>query len=143
MRAVLDTNVLVGAVIVRAGIPGQVLDHAEQRTFESVTSEPLLLEIETVLIRPHLQARTGWDRERILIFIDELMTYTTLAAESATSLSEVVRDEMDHLVLEAAIAGEADYIVSGDKDLLVLESYEGIQIVTPAQFLAILATAEM
>jgi len=48
------------------------------------------------------------------------------------------RDPDDNRVLEAAIAGEADYIVTGDRDLLELGSYEGIRIVTPAEFVALL-----
>lgn len=54
-------------------------------------------------------------------------------------LPGVTRDPKDDAVVACAKEGQADYIVSGDQDLLVLDSYEGIQIVTPQQFVDILA----
>jgi putative PIN family toxin of toxin-antitoxin system len=56
---------------------------------------------------------------------------------------EVVRDETDNRVLEAAVAGKVEYIVSGDADLLSLSAYAGIEIVTPARFAAILAAESL
>jgi predicted nucleic acid-binding protein len=56
-------------------------------------------------------------------------------------LTAIGRDPSDNRLLEAALEGEADYIVSGDRDLLDLGSYEGIGIITPARFLAILREA--
>jgi putative PIN family toxin of toxin-antitoxin system len=53
----------------------------------------------------------------------------------------VVRDPADNHLLDAAAEGQADYIVSGDRDLLDLGSYEGVEIVTPARFLAVLREA--
>lgn len=54
---------------------------------------------------------------------------------------EVCRDRSDNMVLEAAVAGQADYIVTGDEDLLVLRLFEGIRIVEPAEFLRALEEA--
>jgi len=62
-----------------------------------------------------------------------------LIMEPAQSLDAVPRDPDDNRVLEAAIAGEADYIVSGDRDITDLNAYAGIPIVSPARFIAILA----
>ncbi len=72
-------------------------------------------------------------------FIKDMESAVTMV-DPAESLS-VIADPPDNRVLEAAVAGEADYIVSGDRDLLDLGKYEGIEIVTPAMFLAILATS--
>ena len=57
---------------------------------------------------------------------------------SPTREITVSRDPDDNRILEAAVAGAADYIVTGDQDLLVLGEFEGIAIVTPTRFLAIL-----
>jgi putative PIN family toxin of toxin-antitoxin system len=59
--------------------------------------------------------------------------------DPAIRITNVVRDPKDAHVLEAAVAGRADYIVSGDNDLLVLARYEAVEIVTPAAFVAMLS----
>ena len=75
---------------------------------------------------------------------DELVTLLEDLRSAATVLDEtahvavLIRDPDDAIFVEAAIAGEADYIVTGDGDLLELGSYEGILIVTPADFVALL-----
>lgn len=75
---------------------------------------------------------------------DELVTLLEDLRSAATVLDEtahvavLIRDPDDAIFVEAAIAGEADYIVTGDRDLLELGSYEGILIVTPADFVALL-----
>ena len=75
---------------------------------------------------------------------DELVTLLEDLRSAATVLDEtahvavLIRDPDDAIFVEAAIAGEADYIVTGDRDLLELGSYEGVRIVTPADFVALL-----
>lgn len=138
MRAVLDTNVLVSAVLSRAGAPGAILRAWREDRFQLITSAPLLDELRDVLARPRIVERHGWSPEERLLFIaafDESAIVVTPDAE----LRVVDEDPDDDRVLEAAITGGVDYIVSGDHHLLDLGEHAGIPIVTPARFVAALA----
>jgi predicted nucleic acid-binding protein len=74
----------------------------------------------------------------VAAFIEDVREHALVVAPT-DELHVVSRDPDDNRVVEAAVAGEADYIVSGDEDLLDLGGYEGISIVSPARFAAILA----
>ncbi len=137
MRAVLDTNVLVSAVLSRAGAPGAILRAWREDRFQLITSAPLLDELRDVLARPRIVERHGWSPEERLLFIvafDESAIVVTPDDE----LRVVDEDPDDDRVLEAAITGGVDYIVSGDHHLLDLGEHAGIPIVTPARFVAAL-----
>jgi len=73
--------------------------------------------------------------------VDEFVVVARERAEVVTpahQIEAIPDDPSDNRLLEAAIAGGADYVVSGDRHLLDLKTYEGVQIVTPARFVAIL-----
>ncbi len=137
MRVVLDTNVIVSGLIVTDSLPNRVLAAGETGLFELVVSPLLLSELRNVLLRPYLQNRLGWADDQIWDFVSGLREIGQLV-EPVQQL-HVLMDEADNRFLEAGVAGEAEYIVTGDAQLLALAKYEGIQIVTPAQFVAILA----
>ena len=139
MRAVLDTNVLVSAVLSAGSPPDSILRAWRSGDFELATSAALLRELETVLKRDHIAGRLGWSSGERQAFVRDLSERAILAAPR-TRLEVVLADPSDNRVLEAAGAAQADYVVSGDRHLLDLKSYEGVQIVTPARFVAILAT---
>lgn len=136
MRAVVDTNVLVRAVIKPQGSVGPVLVRLRRRAYTLLLSRAMLDEIVEVLHRPRLRIKYGLD-ERTLRAVMRLIV---VRSEWVQPIDQVIvcRDPKDDMFLEAAIAGEADVIVSGDEDLLTLGSYAGIPIVSPAQFLALL-----
>jgi len=96
-----------------------------------------LRELETVLKRDHIAGRFGWSSSERRAFVGDLREHATVAAPE-TRLRVVRTDPSDNRVLEAAVAAHADYIVSGDHHLLDLKTYEGVQIVSPARFVAIL-----
>ena len=134
MRVVLDTNVVVSGVIKEEGPPGQVLRRLFQaRQFFSVTSLEILAEIREVLQRPKVRRYHGWTDEEI----DEFVTF--LYAESdvteGTLTVNIARDRQDNKFLACASEGNADYLVSGDDDLLQIEVFERTQIVRPRAFL--------
>lgn len=93
-----------------------------------ITSAPLLDELRRVLAYPKL-AKVVSDAARIA----DIIAASSVLVEPDRVLA-VVNDESDNRVLEAAAAASADYIVSGDTDLLDLGSFEGIPIVMAAQF---------
>lgn len=133
-KAVLDTNILVSALITPRGTPAKILQTWRTGRFELVTSPPLLLELKDVLSRPKIRERYHLTPADIRDLLSLLATAAVLAPASG-SISASLRDPDDLPVLACAVGGHADYIVTGDRDLLRLSSYEGIQIVRPSKFL--------
>jgi putative PIN family toxin of toxin-antitoxin system len=140
VRATVDTNVIVSALISEGSPPDIVMRSWRAQAFGLVTSRPLLAELERVLGRAHIRARVRLPENEIREYLDLLHDQSIIVAPDQ-NLDAVPTDPADNRVLEAALAGEADYIVSGDADLLGLGEYEGTRVVTPARFLAVLAEA--
>lgn len=125
MKLVLDTNVLLSAILAsgscREFLRGRALGH------QWFTSSALLAELAE-----KLSHKLGLEPERTPLFLvykrrARLVTPTPLAAP-------VCRDADDDIVLATALPADADVIVTGDKDLLILRKYRGIRIRTPRQF---------
>lgn len=128
-RVVLDFNVIVSG-LGWSGPPARIVDAALDGRLELLASQALLAELRRVLAYPKLAK-----------VIDEAQQLADLVEASSVvvqpvSVLEAVDDESDNRVLEAAVEGAADYIVSGDDHLLGLGSFQGIPIVTPGQFVA-------
>jgi len=137
MRVVLDTNVVVSALL-WGGQPKALLRAATDDDLLLCTSPALLDELRDVLARPHLASRL----EQFHPSLDRAMTlYAGLCLTVfPTSLpGAVAADQDDDHVVAAAIEGRADLIVSGDRHLLDLGRYEDIHIVTPAEAVRLLA----
>ena len=126
-RIVVDTNVFVSALNF-AGWPLRALRQAEE-SFEICTSADLIAELERVLL-----TKFNWQQKEMDRFLEPLLATTCLV--KPTVVITACRDPDDNRVLECAIAAGAQLIVSGDKDLLSLDVFRGIRIVTPRQFLA-------
>ena len=132
MRVVLDTNVLISALISSAGPPGQLLSAVKRGDLALVTSEYQLEELREVLGREKLRRYIRSEEARDLI--DNLESVGSLIRELPDC--ELSPDPADNPILATAIAGEADLIVSGDKaDMLALGHADGNKIVNPAKAL--------
>ena len=134
MRALLDTNALLSAVIRPRGTPGQIIAALlEQDAFELVLSPRTVAEVEAALklrkIRKYLR-----EPDEAVLWLADLAALADLADDTDRAKG-VCRDPADDAVLSAAIEGRADVIVTGDGDLLALEEHEGLVIVTPRAFL--------
>lgn len=136
MRVVIDTNVIVSGLMRTSGPPAEALNAARERVFSWIISPHLIGEAQGVLSRPHIRRHVTLSDEGMAEFLAEISDVAILA--EPTARIDVSRDVNDNRVLEAAVAGEADYIVTGDRDLLELGSHAGIQIVTPAAFVKLL-----
>ncbi|MBI2060213.1 MAG: putative toxin-antitoxin system toxin component, PIN family [Nitrospirae bacterium] len=133
LRAVLDTNVLISAFLNRKGIPYRLYRAARRRAFTLVLSESVLEELRRVWLEKFLIPR-----QNVEIRLNRLRARFELVAP-LIRLSLVRRKDSDNRILEAAVAGRADYLVTGDKkDLLTLKQVEGIPIVSPMEFQRIL-----
>lgn len=133
MRAVVDTNVLVSALIRPQGRVGALLRRLREGTYTLLYTQPLLEELVDVLNRPRIRDKYGLDEEDV----KTVLALILLRGEAVAPKRVIVacRDPRDDKFLEAAVAGQADAIVSGDEDLLALDPFEGIPIVSPAVFL--------
>lgn len=128
---VLDTNVIVSAVAY-GGVPANVVRLVVRGDVIGVTSNILIAETLEILTK-----KIGFSRQRADA-IRRKVRRNFRAMHPSRKLS-VLRDDADNRVLEAAVAGQCRYIVTGDKELLDLTSYRDIQIVTPRQFIDLVA----
>lgn len=96
-------------------------------------SEELAIELIDVLCRPRFNGYVS--REEREEFLNALLNQSELV--EITELVRVCRDPSDDKLLELAVNGNADYIVTGDDDLLALDSFRGIRVIRPAEFLRV------
>lgn len=127
MTLVLDTNVLIAALIAR-GVCADLLEHCVL-SHTIVTSDIILNEL-----RRHLVGKFKYTDQEADEAIALIESQATMVAPRPLD-TPVCRDPDDDQILGTAVTAQADCIVTGDKDLLVLQQYEGIQIVSPAGFL--------
>jgi len=129
-RLVVDTNALVSRLLLPGSVPGRAVRKAVE-VAQLLVSEPTLQELADVLARPKFDLYvTIAERQeflRVLGRIAEMVpiVYTVHAC----------RDPRDDKFLDLAVNGEAGLIVTGDDDLLVLQDFRGIPIITPARYL--------
>ncbi|MEW6568536.1 MAG: putative toxin-antitoxin system toxin component, PIN family [Chloroflexota bacterium] len=133
IRAVVDTNIILRALIKPRGTVGPILQSLRNAEYALLYTDPLLAELAGVLARPRLRHKYGLTAEDAGTVL-ALILVRGQAVVPSRRIS-VCRDPTDNVILEAAVAGQADAIVSGDHDLLALNPFEGIPILAPAVFL--------
>lgn len=135
IRAVFDTNVLVSYLLTHRPPLATLIDrHLRQEHFRLVTALELLEELERVLGYARLQRYyTDAERQRFVALVMALSEVVSLP----DAIPRISRDPDDDKLIACAVAGEADVIVSGDRDLLSLERVGTIPILSPAQFLKV------
>jgi putative PIN family toxin of toxin-antitoxin system len=137
VRIVADANVLISAIITPSGSPGQLLDRWREGQIILLISDPILAEYQRALRYSHIRRLHGLSDEGIGNLIDRLRRFGVLI-NPTHHLSIIAADPSDDKYLECAVAGEADYIVSGDVHLLALRRYVSIPILSPRTSLAVL-----
>ena len=128
MKAVFDTNVLIAAFLTE-GICAKLLIRAHRRDFDQILCDGILQEFKGVLKKKF--ATSPHETSEALIILSEAAVEIHGRTDSITP---ICRDSDDDLILACARGAVADYVVTGDEDLLVLKNYEGISIVTPREF---------
>lgn len=131
LRVVLDTNVLLSGIAYPGSIPGKIMAAWRHGSVEVLLSTFILDELRRVL--PRLSSRHGLSPAEVDDLIDILSIQAELVDPVLLDESEL-RDTNDLPVLGSLLAAHADYLVTGDKDLLALA--ERFPIITPAQFWA-------
>ena len=128
MRVVFDTNILVSALVFPGGRGDAALRRIIAGTDRLLLSRAILDELLEVLSRKF--ARDAEELAHVAVFFSELALVVTPKRRL-----RVVRDDSDNRILECAIAGRADAIVTGDKALLALKNFRGIPVVTLRSYL--------
>ena len=127
MRIIIDTNVVISAVFF-GGIPRRIIEAVMERKFRACGTAPIIEEYEEV-VREMIERKQGTLRRDMLTpFIKRIELVNVITPVSAC------RDPDDDKFISCAIDAGARYIVSGDKDLLVLEKYRDIEIITAHDF---------
>ena len=132
ITAVFDTNILFSATAWR-GNPFQCVERARAGEVQAVTCPELMEELTE-----KLELKLGFSPEQSVEALADYLGFL-LMVSIPKLLEAVPRDPDDNMVLECAIEGKAQYIVTGDKDLLVLKTFRDIQIVRASDFLKVSA----
>ena len=133
MKVTLDTNIVISGLISLDGPPARVLDMWVEGRISVCVSPALVEETLSVITRPKFKSLGTVDERQAII--TGLFEHADIVLPS-TIITVIENDDADNRVLECAVSGGVDVIVSGDSHLLDLGTYEGISIVTPAEFLA-------
>jgi uncharacterized protein len=128
VKAVFDTNVLIAAFLTE-GICAKLLIRARRRDFDLILCDGILKEFKRVL-KKKFTASPRETSEALVILSEAAQDIL----EQTDSITPVCRDSDDDLILACARDAVADYVVTGDEDLLVLKNYKGISILNPREF---------
>ena len=132
LRVVLDTNVVISAMLLPLSVPRRALDRA-MREGRVLISAATITEMDDVIHRPKFDKYLT-EEERIE-FLTTLVNETDFV-DIVETVSDC-RDPRDDKFLELAVSGRATHIVSGDSDLLVLHPFRGIVVLSPSEFLTL------
>ncbi len=137
-KVVIDTNILVSASFRKISpIPNRIYQALKTQQFILVTSSDIMEEVEDVINRDYVIARSHMNEEARKEFIEVLID-VSIFTSGQTVLQNVSRDTEDNKFLVCAYETKADYIITGDEDLLVLGEYEGTKIIKPKEFVDLL-----
>lgn len=136
-RLVLDTNVIVSALLLQSTSSVRVFEHATRHGLLVFTDNTRRELVATMLSTKFDKYANRSKRESFLLALAPIMEVVQVV-----QLARVCRDPFDDALLEAALNGRAEAIVTGDKDLLSLHPFKGIPILTPVEYLARLAEGQ-
>ena len=130
VRVVFDTNALISALIVPSSVPAKALDLAVEH-FEIIVSKATWQELEQKIKKTSLERyfRNTQDRDAAVHAINRVVTHVAVR-----SVVTDCRDPKDNPFLELALDGKADAIISGDRDLLILNPWRDVCIQSPGDF---------
>jgi len=128
-RVLLDTNVVVSALVF-GGKPGHILSLLLEKKFRAIASPILFAEIEDVINK-----KFPLSGEDLRLFRKQ--TQKTFEIVNPKETISLLKDDADNRILEAAVEGKCQYIITGDKELLSLREFKGIKIVRVTEFLDI------
>jgi hypothetical protein len=132
MKVVIDTNIWISYLL--GGLLQRIDEKILSKEVKAVVSDEMLKELSEVLSRPRF--KNIFTAQRIKELFSLLDSYAIVVSPSQKV--SACRDEKDNFLLEVALEGEADYLITGDEDLLVLDPFHNTRIVRPKDFEEIL-----
>lgn len=135
LAVVLDTNVWISGIFFRRGVPARILAAWRSHRFEIVVTPDTLAELETKLRQKKIQF--GADPALADEWLDYVRTFARQVPPAGVPAG-VCRDPKDDQFLDAALSGSARYIVSGDKDLQALDTYQQVKVLSPREFVELM-----
>lgn len=137
-KAVFDSTVLVSAFLSKSGVSRELLHRAEAGDFAICVAEEIFDEIQRVLLEyPRIRKRYRYADEAVTEYVGLLRVVAQVIVK-LPKIEKVVRDPNDDMIIACAVKAAAEYVVTRDKDLLILTEYEGVKILTPEEFLGLL-----
>lgn len=137
MIVVLDTNLIISALLSPQGTPSKIFERWEEGEFDVAVSNPLQDELERALGYERIKKYFRGTDFNLNIFIKHLQE-TAILVKPQIRLEVITNDPEDNRLLECAVTSGSSYIISGDQHLLDLKEYQGIQILSPAGFIVLL-----
>ena len=128
MRLILDTNILLSALLSPLGAPAKLIDAWERKKFTLVACDALILELRDVAARPFFRTRLRAGTAELLAA--GLRDFSLFCRDLPSG--PIAPDPKDAYLLALAEAGQADFLVTGDKELLSLQHHKSTRIITPA-----------
>jgi putative PIN family toxin of toxin-antitoxin system len=137
MRLILDTNILLSAFLSPLGAPAKLLDAWERKTFTLVACDALIAELSDVAGRPFFRARLRASAVELLAA--GLRDFSFFCQNLPSG--PIAPDPKDSYLLALAEASQAEFLVTGDKQLLSLKQHQSTRIITPAAMVELLQEA--
>ena len=138
-RIVIDTNILVSAILTSEGNPAKILKLVLEGKLNLILSPAILKETRQVFNYPKLaklMEKNNITRQEVYGFLDK-MSRVALITPGQLEINAIPEDPADNKIIACALEGGADFIISGDHHLTDLKIFQGIKIVDPAAFLKI------
>ncbi len=129
-RVVIDTNVMVSALLFKGSL-SKIVDHWKEGKFTPLLSKETFNEFKAVLEYPKFLLTT----QEIKVIIEEEVLPFFEIVEVAEKISRTCRDSDDDKFIACAVSASADFIVSGDRDLLDMVKYKSVKIISASVFL--------
>lgn len=132
MRVILDTNILLSALLSPLGMPAKLLDAWERRKFTLVACNALVAELREVASRPFFRAKLRASAAELLAAGLRDFSFFCRELPSGSAAPDFPPDRKDNYLLALAEASRAEFLVTGDKELLSLKRHKSTRIITPA-----------
>jgi putative PIN family toxin of toxin-antitoxin system len=136
-KVVLDANVFVSAVLKPHSDLAKIFELVKEDRIKLILSEDILSEIRAVLLYPKIKKRHGRSPREVEEFLNTA-SQASILAQGKIDSNEIREDPSDNKYLSAALEAKADFIISGDRHLKPLKVFEGIRILDPSAFLALM-----
>jgi len=136
MRVILDTSTILSFLLSRAkNNTREIIKLAKQEKIQLLTCKESFTELQRTIASDHVKKTKNYDPRFIGSFIAWYKYHTTSISLTEIKISTRLRDLKDNMYIQLAYKTHADYLISGDKDLLVLKNVDKTKITTPNQFI--------